>query len=77
LPGTYIGSFAIRGGVDADAFATLASVQFSVTVGSVQAVAEPNATLILATAVVIGWIGLWRRTRRDERRNGCGALSAC
>jgi len=60
-PGTYPGSLAILGGADGNSFDNLASVVFSVTVGGVSTVPEPNAILLFATALLIGLINFgWR-----------------
>jgi len=67
VPATYVGSFAILGGADADAFGTLATAQFSVEVSSVQTVAEPNAALLFATALVVGLIQLGWRTAIERQ----------
>jgi hypothetical protein len=62
VPGSYTGSFAIRGGDTAGSFDILASAEFSVRVaGAVQAVAEPDTAYLIATALLIGWALSGRR----------------
>jgi hypothetical protein len=59
-PGTYNGSFTIAGGADSNAFDDLGTAPFSVTIGGVQVLAEPNAVLLFATLFAMSVIPLGR-----------------
>lgn len=67
VPGTYVGNYALVGGVDVDAQDVLNSANFSVTVNvPVSTVPEPSSLLLMTSALII------MRLRRSKKGSSPG-----